>query len=186
MHFSSPVAELLEQLKLFETSNRLLDSNVVATAGQAIRTAFDQTVNAFDSALDKAFTESRRAGSNASSPSAIHDSAKDDQGSSTGSKKPSANIGGTHALTVLSRVLNDSQFFASKAAADDENNMFELTIRKHGKALAKYVSQWNVTGETVNKKIEEVVWAVCVLYGVAGWTHSELTKGKKFNADFFL
>ncbi|KAF8896871.1 hypothetical protein CPB84DRAFT_1781641 [Gymnopilus junonius] len=185
VHYSSPVAELLEHLKLFEESNSLMDPNLVANAGRAIRSAFDKTVNAFDLALDKALPESHYSASNSTGAPSKYDNADDSQ-QGFNLTKSSADVAGPHALTILYRVLNDSQFFTSKALADDENNMFEYTIRKHGDALASYVDQWHVTGETVDKKIEEVVWAVCVLYGVAGWTHRRLTEGKKFNADFFF
>ncbi|KAJ3483121.1 hypothetical protein NLJ89_g12090 [Agrocybe chaxingu] len=47
----------------------------------------------------------------------------------------------------------------------------------------------NVEGE-LDRKIEELAWAICVLYGVAGWTDMKLGgndgKDSRFNADFFF
>ncbi|KAG6906638.1 hypothetical protein DXG01_012836 [Tephrocybe rancida] len=86
-----------------------------------------------------------------------------------------------HAFTILARILRDARF-------DDVENhstiaIFTQVIEKHGDVLNEYVNQWTFdssnSGE-LERKIEELVWANVIIYGIGGWT-----KGKEFNADFF-
>jgi hypothetical protein len=66
--------------------------------------------------------------------------------------------------------------------------MFDTTVKMHAKALGEYVNQWGISPDTdLHKNMEEIVWVVCVLYGVGGWTDGKPRHEEHdFNADFFL
>ena len=95
---------------------------------------------------------------------------------------------GIHALTILSRILSDSRFTPTESSEKSEMTLFGDTVKMHAKVLGEYVNQWGILPHTdLQKKMEEVVWVVCVLYGVGGWTDAKLRRGEHdFNADFFL
>ena len=95
---------------------------------------------------------------------------------------------GIHALTILSRVLSDSRFTPNASSENGEMTLFGDTVKMHAKALGEYVNQWGISPRAdLQLKMEEVVWVVCVLYGVGGWTDAKLRHGEHdFNADFFL
>lgn len=105
-----------------------------------------------------------------------------------GPKSPSDD-NGIHALTILSRVLSDSRFTPTKSSEKNEINIFDATVKMHAKALEEYVNQWDISPNSteLQNKMEEIVWVVCVLYGIGGWTDGKLRHGEhNFNADFFL
>lgn len=93
-----------------------------------------------------------------------------------------------HALTILSRVLSDSRFTPTESLEKSEVNVFDTTVKMHAKAVGEYVNQWGISPDTdLQKRMEEIVWVVCVLYGIGGWTNGKLNYGEHgFNADFFL
>jgi hypothetical protein len=86
-----------------------------------------------------------------------------------------------HALDIIARILKDPRLAAKEKVPDHE--MYSFTMEKHGQVLANYASEWSVNisdpGE-VERKIEELVWTNCIIYGIGGWT-----EGEDFNADFF-
>lgn len=86
-------------------------------------------------------------------------------------------------VSILSRVLSDSRYAPTFLASDSENP-FGDTIQGHGKSLSALVDEWATRDASVNMLIEELAWAVCVLYGIAGWTDARPSHG--FTADFFL
>jgi len=55
----------------------------------------------------------------------------------------------------------------------------DTSIYASGDVIRKYVDQWDLTGD-LQKKLEELLWTVVLIYGVGG---SE--KSGDFNADFF-
>jgi len=93
-----------------------------------------------------------------------------------------------HALTILARILRDPKFHPPPANRNDSG--YDKTIKKHSSAIALYVNAWNIDPAILEdggweKKVEEIVWTVVVLYGIAGWTHGKSKPGG-FLADFFL
>jgi hypothetical protein len=93
-----------------------------------------------------------------------------------------------HALTILARVLRDPRFHPSPV--DRYDSGYNQTIIQHSEDIASYVNTWNVDPAILEdasweKKVEEIVWTVVVLYGIAGWTHGQSKPGG-FLADFFL
>lgn len=98
-----------------------------------------------------------------------------------------------HALSILSKVLHDVRFkpLPTGGTAPSGNTSFNDVLQTHGEAIAKYVRGWNVDKKTMEetglweKKVEEVVWCVVVLYGVAGWVDGKDNQDG-FTSDFFL
>ena len=98
-----------------------------------------------------------------------------------------------HALSILARIMHDSQFDPA-STSNDETEIYNSTIEKYGNGIAKHVRAWTINvsklsegdSEELNRKIEEVVWVICTLYGIGGWTGREGGSGGRFNADFFL
>ncbi|KDR73013.1 hypothetical protein GALMADRAFT_281208 [Galerina marginata CBS 339.88] len=159
VHVSSP--DLLAPLSLFEDTTSV-SNRVVTSANESIGSAFNKGAHALDSALEKVVPESLH----------FHSTSR---------------LRGTHALTILARVLRDPDFAPPDSSTRDEMDMFKSTIQNHGKALGAYVNQWDVSGEKIETKIEELAWVVCVLYGVCGWTYrGSGSENKEFNADFFF
>ena len=99
-----------------------------------------------------------------------------------------------HALSILARIIHDSQFDLASTRYSDETEIYNSTIEKYGNGIAKHVCAWTIDvsklsegdSEELNRKIEEVAWVVCILYGIGGWTGREGGSGGRFNADFFL
>ena len=89
--------------------------------------------------------------------------------------------------------MHDSQFDSASTKNGDEGaiSMYNSTIEKYGNGIAKHVRAWTIDvsklsegdSEELNRKIEEVAWVICILYGIGGWTGR---KESRFNADFFL
>lgn len=163
--------EFLTHLALFDEDSDILH-RIAHSASQTI----DNALNTSASLVDKVLPSSLQLSSN--SNNAVPQNVVSIQPMKS------------DALSILSRVLHDYRFVPSNGAKDSENP-FEDIINKHGKALAAYVKQWNINEKDIDKKIEELVWTVCVLYGVAGWTdgkaHADSEhKEHNFNADFFL
>jgi hypothetical protein len=93
-----------------------------------------------------------------------------------------------HALTILARVLRDPKFCPSPV--DREDTGYIKTVTRYSKDIASYVNAWHIDPAILaddgwEKKVEELVWTVVVLYGIAGWTHGRDKPGG-FLADFFL
>jgi len=84
--------------------------------------------------------------------------------------------GGTHAFTILGRIIADPRF---EPKPENAKMVFTTTLRNHGDAIREYVDQWDLTGD-LHKKLEELLWTNVLIYGVGG---SE--KSGDFNADFF-
>jgi len=111
----------------------------------------------------------------------------DDSNANT-SPKPRPEMGSPHALTILARVLRDTEL-APLPECWKVNKVYPMTIKKYAKEIAAHVNGWNIDpGQLVHgweKKLEEIVWTVVVLYGVAGWTDGR-NKETGFTADFYL
>ena len=85
---------------------------------------------------------------------------------------------GTHAFTVLARILADPRFDLGRP--EGEGSLFTVALHKTGDAVRKLVDQWDLTGD-LHKNLEELLWTNVLIYGVGG---SE--KSGDFNADFYL
>lgn len=86
---------------------------------------------------------------------------------------------GTHAFSILARVLKDPRFVAEDI---DQTDYFADTLKKHGDALKEYAGQWTLDPtdpKALRHKLEELAWANVIIYGIGGW------KEGNFNADFF-
>jgi hypothetical protein len=181
----APASTNLIPPSLFEEAGSL--SNVAANAGEAIGSAFSSTVQAFDHALDTVLPRSlhlntdRISSTNYPSASALPRSTR---------LRNTEGPLNTHALTILARVLRDSRFAPSAITERDDAKIYAATIELHAPAIVEYAAQWTINLEALKngrgeaeRKVEELAWTVCLLYGVAGWTG----RGKeRFNADFFL
>ena len=84
---------------------------------------------------------------------------------------------GTHAFTILARILKDPRFEVEKPKV--KLMIYEITLDKAGDAIREYVDQWTLTGD-LRQKLEELLWTNVLIYGVGG-----LEKNGDFNADFF-
>ena len=85
---------------------------------------------------------------------------------------------GTHAFTILARILADPRLKIERPKEVFLIN--KLVLDKAGDAIGEYVDQWDLSGDDLNKKLEELLWTNVLIYGVGG---SE--KSGDFNADFF-
>ena len=84
---------------------------------------------------------------------------------------------GTHAFTILARILKDPRFEVERPKV--KLMIYEITLDKAGDAIREYVDQWTLTGD-LRQKLEELLWTNVLIYGVGG-----LEKNGDFNADFF-
>jgi len=85
---------------------------------------------------------------------------------------------GTHAFTILARILADPRLEMERP-----KNLFVIyktVLDNVGDAIREYVDQWDLSGDNLDKKLEELLWTNVLIYGVGG---SE--KSGDFNADFF-
>ncbi|KAF8151662.1 hypothetical protein B0H34DRAFT_728509 [Crassisporium funariophilum] len=199
VHIPSP--DLLVPLALFEDEPSL-KNQVISNAGDAIGSAFSNTVSALDSAFDKVLHIDKETIASRDAKSVSSSAAKErakDETSGSSMTKPTSLLGmakhgeNVHALSILARIARDSQFASSGSSEKDETRLFDSTVEKHGKAIAEYVKAWTIDKSKlsegdmeINQKIEEVVWVIVVLYGVGGWTGRKAGSGGQFNADFFL
>ena len=84
----------------------------------------------------------------------------------------------THAFTILARILADPRLEMEKPK--DLILINKLVLDKVGDTIREYGDQWDLTGDDLDKKLEELLWTIVLIYGVGG---SE--KSGNFNADFF-
>ncbi|RDB30618.1 Questin oxidase [Hypsizygus marmoreus] len=88
-----------------------------------------------------------------------------------------------HAFTVLARILKDTRF-DDITLDDTEVGMYYTTLARWGNAIRDHADAWSYNASDpgeVARKIEELVWANTIIYGVAGW---DKAKGE-LSADFF-
>ena len=85
---------------------------------------------------------------------------------------------GTHAFTILARILADPRFDLGKPKGGA--SLYTVALHKTGDAVRELVDQWDLTGD-LHEKLEQLLWTNVLIYGVGG---SE--KSGNFNADFFL
>ena len=85
---------------------------------------------------------------------------------------------GTHAFSIVSRIIRDRRFNNFVGSFDDVQS-------KHGDAIQRYAAEWTVDGanpKEVAKKVRELSFLNVMIYAVGGW-HD----GKGFhNAEFTL
>ncbi|KAF8162750.1 hypothetical protein B0H34DRAFT_293036 [Crassisporium funariophilum] len=82
---------------------------------------------------------------------------------------------GTHAFTILARILKDPRF---ACGTKDGYGFSNDAVAKDGGLIREYVDQWTLEGD-ISKKIEELIWTNALIYGVGGNEKSGV-----FNADF--
>ncbi|GLB42908.1 putative protein of unknown function (DUF4243) [Lyophyllum shimeji] len=100
---------------------------------------------------------------------------------SLASSTPASAAKNVHAFTILARILKDPEFDAVSQRHDI--SIFTNVVETHNEALNKHVNAWTYNRsdpKEVERKIEELVWANAIIYGIGGWT-----KGGDFNTDFF-
>jgi len=88
---------------------------------------------------------------------------------------------------VLALVLQDDSLAAAPAGGEASDSLASV-LRTKGDTIRKYAEMWSldVVGspnpdQEINRKIEELAWAVSTIYGVSGWN-----RGPPFKADFAL
>lgn len=88
---------------------------------------------------------------------------------------------GVHAFTILSRIGKDTTIISTAMGYE---TMYSSLMKDCGDALYDYISQWTLDVSSpaqVEEKIEELQWAVTLMYAVPGY--KQLDDGE-FNADF--
>lgn len=91
-------------------------------------------------------------------------------------------VKGTHAFTVMARILKDPQFLELEDKGDEA--YYSQVVILHGEALLKYANEWTLDAtnpKEVERKIEELQWANAMIYAIPGW---KTAAGKPINADF--
>jgi Questin oxidase-like len=89
--------------------------------------------------------------------------------------------------------MHDSQL-VPPSTPKNEMKTYNITIEKYSIGIAEHVRAWTInvsklseSDEELNRKLEEVAWVVCIMYGIGGWTVREGgNHGGQFNADMFL
>ena len=84
---------------------------------------------------------------------------------------------GTHAFSIVSRILSDSAFKNYVGSFDD----LQMNL---GQKIQSYAAEWLVDGanpQEIAKKVQELTFLNVMLYVVGGWRD-----GKFHNADFTL
>ncbi|KAG8821993.1 hypothetical protein FRC17_009692 [Serendipita sp. 399] len=84
-----------------------------------------------------------------------------------------------HALSVVARMMKDSELGYGKGADPNSDTRFQDAIDRSGERLSTYFRQCSPEG-SFEAKHEELVWLVCALYGFSGWR-----KDEEFKANFF-
>ena len=90
-----------------------------------------------------------------------------------------------HAFTILARVIADPALApplqsGSSEEEEEEAEFYRETVKTYGDHIVKYVNEWNLDGDLLDKKVEELLWTNVLIYAVGG---SE--EEGNFNADFF-
>lgn len=88
---------------------------------------------------------------------------------------------GTHAFTILARILNDPKMEIKNP--NGLSAMFALILETRSELVRKYAEQWTVNLANpmeLENKIEELIWTNALIYAVGGWA-----KNRPFKADFF-
>lgn len=89
---------------------------------------------------------------------------------------------GVHAFDVIARILKEPSL--DNLQRVDEMLRYPTIISNHAETIKRYAEQWTMDlsiHEELERKIEELVWTVSVLYGAGGWA-----EGQEYSADFFL
>jgi len=87
------------------------------------------------------------------------------------------------ALNIFARVLADPEIPGIRSS--DDVAFFKNSVQQFGDKVLGHIESWSPdlsTKEGLQKALEEVVWAVTLMYGVAGLSRKE---DGLFNADFF-
>lgn len=90
---------------------------------------------------------------------------------------------GTHAFTIMARILEDPMFSELDEPKDTVLFKFDQVLKSLGAPLLKHVNEWTLDTsdpKEVERKIEELQWVNAIIYTIPGWK-----KDKPFNADFF-
>ncbi|KAL0576096.1 hypothetical protein V5O48_005870 [Marasmius crinis-equi] len=98
-----------------------------------------------------------------------------------GGSAPAPSSRGVDAFTVIARIGQDVKIVSKVMGLD---TMFVSLSKDCGDALYKHVSDWALdvsSPESVQAKIEELQWAMTLMYAVPGYKQLD---GGEFNADF--
>ncbi|KAG6812514.1 hypothetical protein H0H93_013808, partial [Arthromyces matolae] len=99
-----------------------------------------------------------------------------------GSAETTSKKTNVHAFTILARILKDSRFDDIEAV-EEYAVVYSNITDKFSDVITEYVRQWTYDQslpDEAERKIEELVYANALIYGVAGWS-----KDEPFNTDFF-
>lgn len=185
-------ADLLGPLKLFGV-DQVINNQTVVSAGDAIGSAFSTTMTA----LGAKILPQGQVSEDVHPKASVNNQAEDSNGTATHSLLEASSIlpnskGNIHAISILARIMHDAQI-NPPTTTNSETELYKVTIEKYGNRIAGHVHAWTVNvlelsegDEELNRKIEEVAWVVCIIYGVGGWTGRAGGSGGQFNADFFL
>jgi hypothetical protein len=176
--------DLLGPLKLFEVDQVINKETVVNTTSETIGSAFSAA--AVVTALGTKILPQGSLTVENIQPKA---SSTKDSNYAAASSNSDGNI---HALTILARIMRDSNL-DPPSTPHGEREIYNATIEKNRNGIAEHVHAWTINvaklgegDQELNRKIEEVAWVICVLYGIGGWTCRAGGSGGQFNADFFL
>ena len=87
------------------------------------------------------------------------------------------------ALDIFARILADPEI--PGFSSEDKGDMYWVSVERSGGKLLNHIESWSPdfsTKQGSQKALEEVVYAVTLMYAVAGFTRKE---DGLFNADFF-
>ncbi|KAG9308627.1 hypothetical protein JVU11DRAFT_11735 [Chiua virens] len=85
------------------------------------------------------------------------------------------------ALNILTLMLRDPRFFGNRTLDKHE---FAAMLESHGEIFVKYGELWDCqieTQEDLEARMEELIWAAMLMYGVGSWDGNEA----EYRADFF-
>lgn len=84
-----------------------------------------------------------------------------------------------HAFTTIARILKDDRISAKDV---EEQVIFQQAVAPNANLIHEYVQEWLPDPSFLEGKVEELHWALVLLYAVPGWSAG----GGKFRADFYL
>ncbi|KAG9308192.1 hypothetical protein JVU11DRAFT_12309 [Chiua virens] len=85
------------------------------------------------------------------------------------------------ALNILTLMVRDPRFFGNRTLDKHE---FAAMLESHGEIFVKYGELWDCqieTQEDLEARMEELIWAAMLMYGVGSWDGNEA----EYRADFF-
>lgn len=195
-----PSADLLGPLRLFSEPALPVYKDAPSHAVQGITSIFSQTVQKFDTIFGRVYPKSTHVTIQHGDPQEVqssHGILEQPRGSEIPKHAQSSEtpIPDRRAVDIFVQLSHDPRL--QIPSSGDENDTYNWTIRRNAHFVAEAMGDWGwsvmrkeeegLSGRVeteVDRKIEEVVWLVCALYGIGGWTNKR--PDGTLNADFFL